>query len=61
MVKKQAKAKQHPHAELFPYENYSLSSATLSLKNNKKYSKKCTKKVSLFYHFNDKDHHGLFN
>ena len=36
--RKQAKAKQHPDAE-----NYSLSSFTLSSRNNRRYSKKCTK------------------
>ena len=35
----QAKAKQHPEAELLLFENYSLSSSTLSYKNNKRYSK----------------------
>ena len=41
--KKQAKPKQHPEAELLLFQNYSLSSFTLSSKNNR-YSKKCTKK-----------------
>ena len=36
--KNQAKAKQHPEAELLPLKNYSLSSSTLSPKNNKRYS-----------------------
>ena len=36
---------QHREAELLLPENYSLSSSsTLSSKNNKRYSKKCTKK-----------------
>ena len=43
MTKLQAKAKQHPEAKLLLFENYSLSSCTLSTKNNKRYSKKCTK------------------
>ena len=43
MAKNWAKAKQHPEAELSPFENYSLSSSTLSTKTNKRYSKKCTK------------------
>ena len=38
--KNQAKAKQHPEAELLLFENYSLSSPTLSSKNNRRY---CTK------------------
>ena len=49
--KKQAKTKQHPKAELLLFENYSLSSSTLSSKNNRKYSKKCAKKQVLL--FND--------
>ena len=43
LAKNQAKAEQHPEAELLPFENYSLSSTTLSSKNNRRYSKKCTK------------------
>ena len=43
MAKNQAKAKQHPEAELLIPENYSLSSSTLSPKNNRKHSKICTK------------------
>ena len=31
----QAEAKQHPEAELLLFENYSLSSSTLSSKNNR--------------------------
>ena len=42
-AKKQAKAKQHPEAELSLFENYSLTSSTLSYKNKGRYSKKCTK------------------
>ena len=41
--KNQAKAKQHPEAELLLIENYSLSSSTLSSKNNRRFSKKRTK------------------
>ena len=37
--KNQAKAKQHPEAELLLFENYLLSSSTLSLKNNRGSSK----------------------
>ena len=37
----QAKAKQHPEAELLVFENYSLPWSTLSSKTNLKYSKKC--------------------
>ena len=45
LAKNQAKTKQHPEAELLlfeNFENYLLSSSTLSFKNNKR-SKKCTK------------------
>ena len=49
-----AKAKQHPEAELLLFENYLLSSSTLSSKNNRAYSKKCAKKqVCLFVYFNE--------
>ena len=40
LAKNQAKAKQHPEAELLLFENYSLSSSTLSFKNKRRYSKK---------------------
>ena len=43
LAKNQAKAKQHPEAELLLFENYSLSFSTLSSKNNKLFSKNCTK------------------
>ena len=43
LVKIQAKAKQHSEAELLLFENYLLFSSTLSTKNNRKYSKICTK------------------
>ena len=39
MAKNQAKAKQHLQVEAFLFENYSLSSSTLSSRNNKAYSK----------------------
>ena len=47
--KNQVKAKQHPEAEDLLFENPSLSSATLSCKNNMAYSKSCkkTKQVRL--------------
>ena len=49
-----AKAKQHPEAKLFLFEDYLLSSSTLSSKNNMVYSKKCAKKqVCLFVYFNE--------
>ena len=38
----QAKAKQHLQAELLLFENYLLSASKLS-KNNRRYSKECTK------------------
>ena len=41
--KNQAKAKRHSKAELLLFENYSLSSSTLSSKSNRRYSKRCTK------------------
>ena len=41
--KNQAKAKQHPEAELLLFENYSLLSSKLSSKNSRRYSKKYTK------------------
>ena len=44
LAKNQAKAKQHPEAELLLFENYSLSSSTLSTKNNRRHSIKCTKR-----------------
>ena len=43
MAKNQAKAKQHPEAELLLFENDSLSSCKLSSKNSRRYSKKYTK------------------
>ena len=54
LAKNWAKAKQHPEAELLLFENYLLSSSTLSSKNNRAYSKKCAKKqVCLFVYFNE--------
>ena len=43
LVKNQAKANQHPEAELLLTENYLFFSSTLTSKNNIRYSKKCTK------------------
>ena len=43
LAKNQAKAKQHPEAELLLFENYSLLSSKLSSKNSRRYSKKYTK------------------
>ena len=43
LAKNQAKAKQHPEDELLVFENYSLSLSTLSIKNNRRHSKKCIK------------------
>ena len=49
MVKNQGKAEEHPEAELLLLENYSLTSSSLSSKNNRRYSKKMHKKqVRLF-------------
>ena len=36
LAKNQAKAKQHPQAELLLFENYSLSSSSLSSKSNRR-------------------------
>ena len=50
LAKNQTKAKQQPEAEIFLFENYSLSSSTLSSKKNKRYSKKCKKnRVRMFW------------
>ena len=43
LAKNQAKAKQHHETELSLFENYSLSSSTLSSKNKRGYNKLCTK------------------
>ena len=52
--KNQAKAEQHPEAELLLSENYLLSSSALSSKFKRAYSKKCAKKqVYLFVYFNE--------
>ena len=48
LEKNWAKAKQHAEAELLLLENYVVSSSTLSSKDNRRYSKKCAKKVRLF-------------
>ena len=42
-MKAKAKAKQHAEAELLLFENYCLSSSTLSSKNYRRYFKKYTK------------------
>ena len=56
MAKNQAKAKKQPEAELLLFENYLLFSSTLSPKNNRRYSKKCTKnKYFYFYTINDNE------
>ena len=46
--KNSAKAKQHPETEFLQFENCSLSSSTLLSKNNRRYSKKCTKRIACF-------------
>ena len=38
LAKNQAKTKQHPEAEFLLFEKYSVSSSTLSSKNNRKSS-----------------------
>ena len=43
MTKNEVKDKKHSEAELLLLESFSLSSPTLSFKNNRRYSKKCTK------------------
>ena len=43
LAKNRANAKQHPEVELLLFEYCSLSSSTLSFKNNRRYSKKCIK------------------
>ena len=48
--KKQVKAKQYPEAELLLLRNYSLSSSTLSLKNNKRYFETCAKNKYVYFH-----------
>ena len=50
-AKNQAKAKQHPQLELLLLKNYSLSSSTLSPKNNKsRYSETCAKDKYVCFH-----------
>ena len=46
LTKNQAKANQHPEAELLLFENYSLSLSTLSFKHIRRYSIKYTKKCA---------------
>ena len=45
----QAKAKQHPETELSLFGNYLLFQSTLSSKNNRRYSKNCTKTKSFSF------------
>ena len=45
--KNQANAKQHREAELLLFENSLLFSSTLSSKNSRRHSKKCTKNKNL--------------
>ena len=47
-LKNQAKAKQHPEAELLRFKNYSQTSSTLSSKNNRTYFKNKKKSKCLF-------------
>ena len=50
----QVKAQQHPEAELFLFENYSLSSRKLSFKDNGSYSKNIQKtSASVLMRLND--------
>ena len=49
-AKNQARAKQHPEAELLLLRNYSLSSSTLSSKNKKRYSETCAKNKCGCFH-----------
>ena len=49
LSKNQAKAKQHPEVEHLLFEKYLLSSSTLSSKNNKRHSKKCTRNKCVYY------------
>ena len=48
LAKNQAKAKEHPEAELMLFENYSLSTRTLSSKNNRNILKMYKKQVHQF-------------
>ena len=48
-AKNQAKAKQHTEAELFLFENYTISSFMSSSKNNMRYFKKCAKNKSVCF------------
>ena len=49
LAKTQAKAKQHPEAEPFLLENYSLFSTMLSFKSCRTFSKKSTKKQACLF------------
>ena len=44
LAKNQEKSKQHPEADILLLKTFSLSSSSLSSKNNRRYSKKCAKK-----------------
>ena len=46
LTKTQAQTRQHPEAEPLLFENYSLSSSTLSSKNDRKYYKQTYKKAN---------------
>ena len=52
MGQNQAKAKQHLQAKLLLFENYLLSASKLS-KNNRRYSKECTKNKCEWVCFNE--------
>ena len=45
LAKNQEKSKQHPEADILLLKTFSLSSSSLSSKNNRRYSKKCAKKT----------------
>ena len=58
LTKNEAKAKQHPEAELLLFENYSLFLSTFSSKINRRYLKKYQKQMTLFkcgYIINDNE------
>ena len=50
LAKNQANAKQHPQAELLPFENYSHSTSTLSSKNDWTYPKNKQKNKCVCIH-----------
>ena len=47
--KKQAKASQHPEAELLLFENYSVSPSMLSFKTDLRYPRKCAKSRCVYF------------